>query len=574
MWTGSQDDEVFLGITDHREWVFDDDPSSDFFQVSADIEVGISLEEERATKWAGADFVNISGEPGENEFPKLPALEEAENSNSFPDSITQYLKGMGTVSLLDRGREVSLFRNLARVKSRQLQVLGRLPLAATAILQLLDQAELEENFDCFEFRGEYQQDKILSWQHERVAQFKSAVLQWQLQVVQAFEKVHSTKSFHANPKLERKQKRRYYRLLAEGGRIWMQFLPLDGLQSKVADLIREKAAQSEELKATILAVQLRLEKGRIPVTKSLKLSLTQWEKEWKDQTFQLKIDPQIFSQALHKFDRLGLQKKNLRNAIVEANLRLVVSIAKTYYHTSLNLLDFIQEGNLGLMKAVDKFDYQRNIKFSTYATWWIRQSITRAIFTHGKTVRVPEHLACMAQRMARMRKALSEKLNREPMPDEVAHALKVPLPKVMKALHAVQDIISLDSYWGTTDLQRMNSIADDKFTNPAEETIARDFLQKCERFLGDLSEREREVLSWRYGFKDGMEYTFEEIGRKFTLTRERIRQIEKEALNKLRKSAQLPATAAFCPPGKANQLGLQEPFSDRLLPPSKSVWTL
>jgi RNA polymerase primary sigma factor len=140
--------------------------------------------------------------------------------------------------------------------------------------------------------------------------------------------------------------------------------------------------------------------------------------------------------------------------------------------------------------------------------------------------------------MARARKVLSARLNREPIPDELARELKVPLAKVLKTLHTVQDTISLDSHWGRTDLRRIHTIADDAASNPVEMTIVKDFQRKCERFLSDLSDREREVLYWRFGFMDGMEYTFEEIGRKFTLTRERIRQIEKEALTKLRKSAQ------------------------------------
>ncbi len=572
MWIRGQDDEVFSGATDHREWVVDDDPSSDFFQRGENPEGGTSLEEREPAEGEGVDFGDISGHPWEDESSIHPVLEEVENSGPFPDSITQYLKGMGTVSLLDREREVFLFKNLARVKARQLQVLGRLPLAATAILQMVDNAELGENFDCFEFRGEYHQDKIFNWQRQRMAQFKSAILNWQPQVARAFEKLHSTESFDASPTLEWRRKRQYHQLLAEGGRIWMEFLPMGRLQSAVADSIREKAAQAEELKATIQAVQLRLKKSGTPVSKSLRLSLTQWEKEWKDLTFQLIIDPETFSRALHKFDRLGLQEKNLRNSIVEANLRLVVSIAKNYYHTNLTLLDLIQEGNLGLMKAVDKFDYRRNIKFSTYASWWIRQSITRAIFTHGKTVRIPEHLAWMAQKMARAQKILSEKLNREPMPDEVARELKVPLSKVLKTLHSVQDTISLDSHRGTTDLSRINAMADELAINPAEVTIARDFQRKCERFLGDLTDREREILYWRFGFMDGMEYTFEEIGRKFTLTRERIRQIEKEALNKLRKSAQFGTLPPSCLPDEGNHSGFQRSLDCLAETSGKNDW--
>jgi RNA polymerase primary sigma factor len=205
----------------------------------------------------------------------------------------------------------------------------------------------------------------------------------------------------------------------------------------------------------------------------------------------------------------------------------------------LNLLDMVQEGNLGLMRAVEKFDYHRNVKFSTYATWWIRQSITRAIFTQGKTVRVPEHISIASQKLARIKKQLTEKLRREPTPEEISKQIRLPVDKILTIMKTLQDAVSLDSPTGPAELSKLNLISDKTTLHPAELIIAQDFQAKCRRLLGDLTEREQEILRLRYGFMDGSEYTLEMIGNKLKLTRERIRQIEKEALSKLKQMARL-----------------------------------
>jgi RNA polymerase primary sigma factor len=192
---------------------------------------------------------------------------------------------------------------------------------------------------------------------------------------------------------------------------------------------------------------------------------------------------------------------------------------------------------LGLMKAADKFDYRRDIKFSTYATWWIRQSIMRSIFTQGRTVRVPEHLSLTAQKLLRVKRHLSAKLKREPSAEEIASAVNLPPAKVAAAFRSAQESISLDSTAGPQELQRLNLLADHQRLNPAELTILRDLQRKCRLLMKGLTQREREVLQLRYGFSDNGEQTLEEVGQRFMLTRERIRQIEKEALGKLRTSA-------------------------------------
>jgi RNA polymerase primary sigma factor len=248
-------------------------------------------------------------------------------------------------------------------------------------------------------------------------------------------------------------------------------------------------------------------------------------------------DADSLRSTLEVYERLERRQQRLRQEIIEANLRLVVSIAKRYFHQNLNFLDLVQEGNLGLMKAADKFDYRRNIKFSTYATWWIRQSIMRSIFTQGKTVRVPEHLSLTAQKLLRVKRHLSATLKREPSAEEVATAVNLPPAKVSAAFRSAQEAVSLDSTAGPQELQRLNLLADNQRLNPAELTILRDLQRKCRLLMKGLSQREREVLQLRYGFGDSGELTLEAVGGRFMLTRERIRQIEKEALGKLRMSA-------------------------------------
>ena len=473
------------------------------------------------------------------------------------DPVRLYLREMGIVPLLTREGEVTIAKRIERGQIKTQKAISRSPIAVERLIKIGEdlergKASIRETV-AFAEQAEIslEEDKAeeyLRWTVEGINNIKNLYGQ-ALKAFKAFEKEALTVKGKAKPG------KKYLRLKRQAARVRLEIAQeiknLNLTEHSKQVLIASIRKVSEDIKraeSTIKKTKEKIDKKpAAPEKRELnkriaeaKAVLAEIEEKFHLSVVDIKRSYQTIS--------IGeAQTNQAKRELVEANLRLVVSIAKKYTNRGLQFLDLIQEGNIGLMKAVDKFEWRRGYKFSTYATWWIRQAITRAIADQARTIRIPVHMIETINKLIRTSRLLVQELGREPSSEEIAKRMDIPVSKVRKVLKIAQEPISLETPIGEEEDSHLGDFIEDKsILNPAESVTFSNLREITDEVLATLTPREEKVIKMRFGLGNtGSEHTLEEVGQHFAVTRERIRQIEAKALRKLRHPSRSRRLKAF-----------------------------